>query len=226
MRAAADRNVGPELEARAAIAGRVARDIPEGWAVNLGIGIPTLVADLIPEGREVLIQSENGILGMGPTPSPNEADPWLVNAGKQLITLVPGASLFDHALSFTMIRGGHLDLCVLGALEVAENGDLANWSTSASDTAPAVGGAMDLAVGAKRIWVAMDHTTKKGESKLVGSCSYPLTAAGVVKRIYTNLAVIDVTPRGFELRELVDGVSFDDVQAQTGAKLRRLGEPD
>jgi 3-oxoadipate CoA-transferase beta subunit len=226
MRAAADRNVGPELEARAAIAGRVARDIPEGWAVNLGIGIPTLVADLIPEGREVLIQSENGILGMGPMPAANEADPWLVNAGKQLITLLPGASLFDHALSFTMIRGGHLDLCVLGALEVAENGDLANWSTSASDTAPAVGGAMDLAVGAKRIWVAMDHTTKKGDSKLVASCSYPLTAAGVVKRIYTNLAVIDVTARGFELRELVDGVSFDDVQAQTAAKLRRLGEPD
>ena len=226
MRAAADRNVGPELEARAAIAGRVARDIPEGWAVNLGIGIPTLVADLIPEGREVLIQSENGILGMGPTPSANEADPWLVNAGKQLITLVAGASLFDHALSFTMIRGGHLDLCVLGALEVAENGDLANWSTSASDTAPAVGGAMDLAVGAKRIWIAMDHTTKKGESKLAASCSYPLTAAGVVKRIYTNLAVIDVTPRGFELRECVDGVTFEDVQAQTAAKLRRLGEPD
>jgi 3-oxoadipate CoA-transferase beta subunit len=218
--------VGPQLEARKAIAMRVARDIPEGWHVNLGIGIPTLVGDLMPEGREVLFQSENGILGMGPAPEADARDPWLVNAGKQNVTLLKGASLFDHALSFTMIRGGHIDLCVLGALEVAENGDLANWSTSANDAAPAVGGAMDLAVGAKRIWVAMDHTTKDGVSKLVRQCAYPLTAAGVVKRIYTNLAVIAVTARGFEVTELVPGVDFATVQAKTDAKLHRAGVAD
>ncbi|MBF9233854.1 3-oxoacid CoA-transferase subunit B [Microvirga sp. BT350] len=212
---------GPGLDGRKAIARLIARDIPEGWHVNLGIGIPTLVGDLVPEGREVLFQSENGILGMGPAPDETLADPWLVNAGKQNVTLLPGASLFDHALSFTMIRGGHLDLCVLGALEVAENGDLANWSTSASDTAPAVGGAMDLAVGARRIWVAMEHTTKQGVSKLVRHCSYPLTASGVVKRIYTNLAVIDVTARGFEVIELIADVDFETVQARTDAKLHR-----
>lgn len=226
MRAAADRMVGSQLEARKAIAVRVARDIPEGWHVNLGIGIPTLVSDLVPEGREVIFQSENGILGMGPAPEEAARDPWLVNAGKQQVTLRKGASLFDHAVSFTMIRGGHLDLCVLGALEVAENGDLANWSTSANDSAPAVGGAMDLAVGAKRIWVAMDHTTKDGVSKLVRKCSYPLTASGVVKRVYTNLAVIDVTARGFEVTELLPGVDFDTVQARTDAKLYRAGVAD
>ncbi|TCR70639.1 3-oxoacid CoA-transferase subunit B [Bosea sp. BK604] len=220
MRAAADRMVGPELAARKLIAGRVARDIPEGWNVNLGIGIPTLVADLVPEGREVMFQSENGILGMGPAPE-GEVDPWLVNAGKQNVTLRPGASLFDHALSFAMIRGGHIDLCVLGALEVSERGDLANWSTSSNDTAPAVGGAMDLAVGAKRIWIAMDHTTKQGASKLVEQCSYPLTAAGCVKRIYTNLATIDVTERGFEVIELIGGTTFETVQTHTAAKLHR-----
>jgi 3-oxoadipate CoA-transferase beta subunit len=214
---------GPGLEDRKAIARRIARDIPEGWHVNLGIGIPTLVGDLVPEGREVLFHSENGILGMGPAPDEGNVDPWLVNAGKQNVTLLPGASLFDHALSFTMIRGGHLDLCVLGALEVAENGDLANWSTSANDSAPAVGGAMDLAVGAKRIWVAMEHTTRQGASKLVRKCSYPLTASGVVKRIYTNLAVIEVTPRGFEVLELADGIDFDTVQAHTDAKLHPAG---
>ena len=223
MRAAAERMVGPGLEARKAIARLVARDIPEGWHVNLGIGIPTLISDLVPAGREVLFQSENGILGMGPAADDETPDPWLVNAGKQNVTLLPGASLFDHTLSFTMIRGGHIDLCVLGALEVADNGDLANWSTSAADTAPAVGGAMDLAVGARRIWVAMDHTTKQGASKLVSACSYPLTAAGVVKRVYTNLAVLDVTPRGFEVRELLDGVDFESVQARTDAKLHRAG---
>ncbi len=226
MRAAAERMVGPELENRRAIAASVARDIPEGWHVNLGIGIPTLVSDLVPEGREVLIQSENGILGMGPAPDDENADPWLINAGKQTVTLLKGASLFDHATSFAMIRGGHIDLCVLGALEVAENGDLANWSTSANDTAPAVGGAMDLATGAKRIWVAMDHTTKQGKSKLVSACAYPLTAAGVVKRVYTNLGVIEVTARGFELRDTAPGVTFENVQAHTDARLYRFGVAD
>jgi len=225
MRAAIDRMSGPELAGRRAIATRVARDIPEGWNVNLGIGIPTLVADLVPEGREVMFQSENGILGMGPAPA-GAVDPWLVNAGKQHVTLLNGASLFDHALSFAMIRGGHIDLCVLGALEVSENGDLANWSTSPHDSAPAVGGAMDLAVGAKRIWIAMDHTTKQGEAKLVRACSYPLTAAGCVKRIYTNLAVIDVTARGFEVVELAPEIDFETVQARTNAKLRRGGAAD
>jgi 3-oxoadipate CoA-transferase beta subunit len=209
------------LDGRKAIAARIARDIAEGWHVNLGVGIPTLVADLVPAGREVLFHSENGILGMGPAPAPTAIDPWLINAGKQHVTLVPGASLFDHALSFAMIRGGHIDLCVLGALEVAENGDLANWSTSANDTAPAVGGAMDLAVGAKRVWVAMEHVTKQGGSKLVTACSYPLTAARCVDRIYTNLATINVTPRGFELIELAAGASFDDVQARTDGRLYR-----
>jgi 3-oxoadipate CoA-transferase beta subunit len=226
MRAAADRMVGQELENRRAIAAAVARDIPEGWHVNLGIGIPTLVSDLVPQGREVLIQSENGILGMGPAPEEEDIDPWLINAGKQPVTLLKGASLFDHTMSFAMIRGGHIDLCVLGALEVAENGDLANWSTSANDTAPAVGGAMDLAAGAKRIWVAMDHTTKDGKSKLVSNCSYPLTATGIVKRVYTNLAVIEVTPRGFELRDLAPNVSFETVQSRTDAKLHRLHQAD
>ena len=213
-----------EPNSRTEVATRVARDIPEGWNVNLGIGIPTMVADLVPEGREVVFHSENGILGMGPACEP--PDPWLVNAGKINVSLVSGASLFDQAQSFAMIRGGHLDLCVLGALEVAENGDLANWSTSANDTAPAVGGAMDLAVGAKRIWVAMEHTTKQGASKLVRKCTYPLTAASIVRRVYTNLAVIDVAPRGFELAELAPGITFDQVQQQTDAKLYRAGEPD
>ena len=158
---------------------------------------------------------------MGPLADPDDVDPWLVNAGKQDVTLLPGASLFDHSLSFAMIRGGHLELCILGAYQVASNGDLANWSISETDSAPAVGGAMDLAIGAQNIWIAMDHTTKTGESKLVDTCTYPLTASGVVKRIYTNLAVIDVTERGFLLRSLMEGVDFDTVQARTDAKLHR-----
>jgi 3-oxoadipate CoA-transferase, beta subunit len=206
---------------RRRIAERIARDIPEGWHVNLGIGIPLLVGDFLASDREVLLHSENGILGMGPLVAAGEADPWLVNAGKQDISLLPGASLFDHALSFSIIRGGHLDLCILGAFEVAENGDLANWSTSASDAAPAVGGAMDLAVGAQRIWIAMEHCAKGGASKLVKRCTYPLTGAGVVKRVYTDMAVIDVTPRGFELVEIVGDVDFETVQARTDAKLYR-----
>jgi len=209
------------LTDRQKIAARIAQDIPEGWNVNLGIGVPTLVSGFVPKGREVLFQSENGILGMGPLADPDDVDPWLVNAGKQDVTLLPGASLFDHSLSFAMIRGGHLELCILGAYQVASNGDLANWSISETDSAPAVGGAMDLAIGAQNIWIAMDHTTKTGESKLVDTCTYPLTASGVVKRIYTNLAVIDVTERGFLLRSLMEGVDFDTVQARTDAKLHR-----
>ncbi|MBO1360116.1 3-oxoacid CoA-transferase subunit B [Acetobacter sacchari] len=206
---------------RRAMAARVAHDIPEGWVCNLGIGIPTLVADCLPIDREVILHSENGILGMGPSPAPEDIDPWVINAGKQNVTLLDGASLFHHADSFAMIRGGHIDLCILGAFEVAENGDLANWATSAEDAAPAVGGAMDLAVGAKRIWVVTEHTTKDGAPKLVSHCSYPLTAPGVVDRIYTNLAVIDVTSRGFEVAEIVPGLSFEALQAQTGAVLHR-----
>ena len=187
---------------RTAMAARVAQDIPEGWFVNLGIGMPTMVADHIPPQREVIFHSENGILGMGPAPAADAVDPWLINAGKQPVTLLPGASLFHHADSFAIIRGGHLDLCVLGAFEVAANGDIANWATSENDSAPAVGGAMDLTAGARRLWVLMEHTTKDGKPKLVEACSYPLTAAGVVSRVYTNLAVLDVVKgRGFVLAE-------------------------
>ncbi|NHN86358.1 3-oxoacid CoA-transferase subunit B [Acetobacter musti] len=204
---------------RKQIAARIAQDIPEGWYVNLGIGIPTLIADAIPEGREVILHSENGILGFGPAPDPDKIDPWLINAGKQHVTLRPGGSFFHHADSFAIIRGGHLDLCVLGAFEVSANGDLANWATSAQDSAPAVGGAMDLAVGTKRVWVATEHTTRDGKPKLVESCAYPLTAQGVVGRIYTNLAVIDVTEGRFVVREMVPGLSREDLQKQTGARL-------
>ncbi|MFC3026368.1 3-oxoacid CoA-transferase subunit B [Roseomonas sp. CGMCC 1.13459] len=206
---------------RQGMAARVARDIPEGWFVNLGIGIPTMVADHVPVEREVILHSENGILGMGPAPEAGKGNAWLVNAGKQQVTLRPGGSFFHHADSFGMIRGGHIDLCVLGAFEVAENGDIANWATSENDSAPAVGGAMDLAAGAKRLWVVMDHTTKDGRPKLVEACGYPLTAPGAVQRIYTNLAVVDVVQgRGFVLREiLAEGMSLAELQAQTGAVL-------
>src|SRR5690349_20131875 len=182
---------------RAEMAARVARDIPEGWYVNLGIGIPTLVADHVPAEREVIFHSENGVLGMGPAPPKDAIDPWLINAGKQYVTLRAGGCFVHHADSFAMIRGGHLDLCVLGAFEVAQNGDLANWATSERDTAPAVGGAMDLAAGAQRLWDITEHTTKDGRSKLVERCTYPLTAVNAVSRVYTTLAVLDVTPRGF-----------------------------
>lgn len=203
---------------RTAMAARVARDIPEGWFVNLGIGMPTMVADHIPPEREVIFHSENGILGMGPAPAPDAVDPWLINAGKQPVTLVPGASLFHHADSFAIIRGGHLDLCVLGAFEVAANGDIANWATSENDSAPAVGGAMDLTAGARRLWVLMEHTTKDGRPKLVEACSYPLTAAGMVSRVYTNLAVLDVVKgRGFVLVEAAPGVGVEEIRAKTAA---------
>ena len=205
---------------RTQMAARVAQDIPEGWFVNLGIGIPTMVADHVPVEREVILHSENGILGMGPAPEKDKVNAWLVNAGKQPVTLRPGGSFFHHADSFGMIRGGHIDLCVLGAFEVAANGDIANWATSENDTAPAVGGAMDLAAGAKRLWVVMEHTTKDGAPKLVERCSYPLTAMGAVQRVFTNLAVIDVVPgRGFVVREIVPGLSLADLQAKTGATL-------
>lgn len=202
------------------IAARLASDIPDGWYVNLGIGLPTMVADHIPEGREIVFHSENGILGMGPQPEPDELDTWIINAGKQNVTLMPGASLFHHADSFVMIRGGHIDLCVLGAFEVAENGDLANWTTESNDRVPAVGGAMDLAAGARNVWVMTTHTTKSGAPKLVEACSYPLTAGGVVNRIYSELAVIEVTREGFFVTHMADGLSRKELQAKTGAPLR------
>ena len=201
------------------MAARLARDIPEGWYVNLGIGMPTMVSDHVPLEREVVFHSENGVLGMGPAPAPADRDPWLINAGKQHVTLRPGGSYFHHADSFAIIRGGHLDLCVLGAFEVAENGDIANWATSENDFAPAVGGAMDLAAGARRLWVIMEHSTKDGRPKLVRRCGYPLTAVGAVKRIYTNLAVLDVTPAGFSVVDILPGLSREDLQARTGAGL-------
>jgi 3-oxoadipate CoA-transferase beta subunit len=204
---------------RTQMAARAAQDIPEGWYVNLGIGIPTLISDHVPMDREVILHSENGILGMGPLAPKDAIEPWLVNAGKQYVTLRKGGSYCHHADSFAMIRGGHLDLCVLGAFEVAENGDIANWATSENDTAPAVGGAMDLAAGAKRLWVLMEHTTKDGRPKLVRRCSYPLTALGCVKRVYTNLAVLDVTARGFVVVDMLPGLSRTELQARTEAEL-------
>ena len=211
--------VEPKPLSRRQMAARVAADIPEGWIVNLGIGIPTLVADHVPAEREVNFHSENGVIGVGPVPSEEARDPWLINAGKQHVTLRPGGAYVHHADSFALIRGGHLDLCVLGAFEVAENGDIANWTTGANGRAPAVGGAMDLAVGARRLWVVMEHTTKDGRPRLVRRCAYPLTAPGVVRRIYTNLAVIDVAPRGFVVREMVPGLTLEALAARTDAPL-------
>ena len=202
------------------IAQRIAADIRDGWYVNLGIGMPTTVGNYIPAEREVVIHSENGVLGVGPAQDPPRSEPWLVNAGKQYVTMLPGGSFCHHADSFAMIRGGHLDLCVLGAFQVAENGDIANWATSENDTAPAVGGAMDLCVGVKNLWVSMIHTTKDGEPKIVRKCSYPLTAQRVVKRIYTDLAVIEVTPDGLEVVDMVDGLTLDALQDVTEAPLR------
>jgi len=204
---------------RAEMAARVARDIPEGWYVNLGIGAPLQVADYVPADREVIFHSENGVLGMGPAPAGEEINRWLINAGKQYVTLRSGGAYMHHADSFGLIRGGHLDLCVLGAFQVADNGDIANWSISDNDSAPAVGGAMDLAVGARRVWVLMEHRTKSGESRLVRRCTYPLTALGVVKRVYTNLAVLDVTPEGFAVRDMVEGLTLDALQKVTHAPL-------
>jgi 3-oxoadipate CoA-transferase beta subunit len=207
------------------MAARVARDIPEGACVNLGIGLPTLVANHLPADREILLHSENGILGMGPAPAAGQEDPDLINAGKQPVTALPGAAYFHHADSFAMMRGGHLDICVLGAFQVAANGDLANWHTGAPDAIPAVGGAMDLAIGARQVFIMMEHLTRSGESKLVAHCTYPLTGLGCVSRIYTDLAVIDVTPQGFVAREWVAGLDFDELARLTGAPLIRGNAP-
>ncbi|SMF03098.1 3-oxoadipate CoA-transferase beta subunit [Trinickia caryophylli] len=201
------------------MARRVARDIPEGAYVNLGIGLPTKVANYLPKDREIFLHSENGLLGMGPAPAPGEEDPELINAGKEPVTLLEGGCFFHHGDSFAMMRGGHLDICVLGAFQVSARGDLANWHTGAPDAIPAVGGAMDLAIGAKQVFVMTDHLTKSGECKIVERCTYPLTGIGCVDRIYTDLAVIDVTPRGLEVIEIVDGVSFDALQAVTPVPL-------
>jgi 3-oxoadipate CoA-transferase beta subunit len=201
------------------IAARVARDIPEGAYVNLGIGLPTMVTKHLPPELDIFLHSENGLLGMGPPPAPGEEDEDLINAGKQPVTLLPGGAYFHHADSFAMMRGGHLDICVLGAFQVSAAGDLANWHTGAADAIPAVGGAMDLAIGAKRVFVMMEHQTKDGASKIVPECTYPLTGVRCVSRIYTDLAVIDVTPQGLVVREMVDGLSFDELQRITGVPL-------
>ncbi len=194
------------------MAARIARDIPDGSYVNLGIGLPTLVANHLAPDREVFLHSENGILGMGPAPARGEEDPDLLNAGKQPVTLLAGGAYFHHADSFAMIRGGHVDICVLGAFQVSVAGDLANWHTGEPDTIPAVGGAMDLAAGARRVFVMMEHLTKKGDPKVVARCTYPLTAARCVSRIYTDLAVLDVAPGGLTVVDLVDGLSLAELR--------------
>lgn len=209
---------------REEMAQRLAQDIANGSYVNLGIGIPELVAKFVPEGRTFIYHTENGLLGMGPSPAEGEADPELINAGKRHVTANPGSAYFHHADSFAMIRGGHLDLSVLGAMQIAQNGDLANWSTGKPGAIPAVGGAMDLVAGVKQVFVITQHCTKTGDPKLVESCSYPLTGRGIVDRVYTNLAVIDVTPDGFQVVELCPGVEFETVQELTGAPLRSASE--
>jgi 3-oxoadipate CoA-transferase beta subunit len=198
------------------LAARVAQDIFDGATVNLGIGQPTLVANHIPAGREVLLHSENGILGMGPAPAPGEEDYDLINAGKQPVTLLPGGSYFHHTDSFAMMRGGHLDICVLGAFQVSTTGDLANWSTGEPGAIPAVGGAMDLAIGAKQTWVMMDLLTKQGASKIVPRCTYPLTGIGCVKRIYTDLATFACTAQGLQLIDTVDGLAHAELERMVG----------
>ena len=204
---------------REAMARRLAQDIPNGSYINLGIGIPELVAKFVPEGRTFIYHTENGLLGMGPSPEEGQEDPELINAGKRHVTANPGAAYFHHADSFAMIRGGHLDLSILGAMQISQSGDLANWSTGKPGAIPAVGGAMDLVAGVKKVFVLTQHTTKTGEPKLVESCTYPLTGQKVVDRIYTDLAVIDITPAGFQIVELAPGVPFEHVQAMTGAPL-------
>ncbi len=201
------------------MAARVARDIPEGAYVNLGIGLPTLVANHLPRDKDIFLQSENGLLGMGPAPAPGEEDADLINAGKQPVTLLAGGAFFHHADSFAMMRGGHLDYCVLGAFQVSVGGDLANWHTGAPDAIPAVGGAMDLAIGARRTFVMMEHLTRSGESKLVERCSYPLTGIGCVSRIYTDLAVIDVTAQGLQLVETFNGLGLDELRRLSGVPI-------
>ncbi|WP_213303114.1 3-oxoacid CoA-transferase subunit B [Paraburkholderia sacchari] len=201
------------------MAQRVAQDIPEGAYVNLGIGVPTLVANHLDPSKEIFLHSENGLLGMGPAPAPGQEDDELINAGKQHVTLLTGGAFFHHADSFAMMRGGHLDYCVLGAFQVSVKGDLANWHTGAPDAIPAVGGAMDLALGAKQVFVMMELLTKQGESKLVSECSYPVTGVGCVGRIYTDLAVFDVTPEGLAVREIYSDIDFDALQKLAGVSL-------
>jgi 3-oxoadipate CoA-transferase, beta subunit len=205
---------------RTEMAERVARDIPDGAVVNLGIGLPTLVANHLPQDREVLLHSENGVLGMGPAPAPGAEDWDLINAGKQAVTLLPGGSYFHHADSFAMMRGGHLDFCVLGAFQVSVSGDLANWHTGGPDAIPAVGGAMDLAIGAKKTYVMMEHLTKSGESKIVPTCTYPLTGVGCVSRVYTDLATIDITPQGLRVIDMVEGLDIAELQRLSGVPLQ------
>ena len=201
------------------LAARVAQDIHEGATVNLGIGMPTLVANHIPATREVILHSENGILGMGPAPADGEEDYDLINAGKQPVTLLKGGAFFHHADSFAMMRGGHLDICVLGAFQVSSTGDLANWSTGEPGSIPAVGGAMDLAIGARQTWVMMDLLTKEGESKVVDKCSYPLTGIGCVKRIYSDLAVLACSPQGLTLIDKVDGLTHAELEELVGLRI-------
>ena len=205
-----------QKRSKEALAQRVAQDIPDGAYVNLGIGMPTRVANHIPAGREVILQSENGILGMGPAPAAGDEDYDLINAGKQPVTLLPGGAYFHHADSFAMMRGGHLDICVLGAFQVSSTGDLANWSTGEPGAIPAVGGAMDLAIGARQTWVMMDLLTKQGQSKVVAQCSYPLTGMGCVKRIYTELATLQCTPQGLRLIDKVDGLAHAELEKLVG----------
>lgn len=201
------------------MAKRVAQDIPDGAVVNLGIGLPTLVANHIPADREVVLHSENGVIGMGAAPMAGQEDYDLINAGKQPVTLLPGGCYFHHADSFAMMRGGHLDVCVLGAFQVSQSGDLANWHTGSPDAIPAVGGAMDLAIGAKKTFVMMEHCTKQGVSKIVPQCTYPLTGIGCVSRIYTELAVLDVSASGMTVVDMVEGLTFEALQGMTAAHL-------
>ena len=201
------------------IAERVAQDIPDGAYVNLGIGLPTKIANYLPQDKDVFLHSENGLLAFGAAPEPGQEDPELINAGKEFVTMLTGGAFFHHGDSFAIMRGGHLDICVLGAFQVAENGDLANWHTGAPDAIPAVGGAMDLAVGAKKVYVTMDHVTKKGEAKIVSQLSYPATGLKCVDRIYTDLCVIEVTAEGMKVIEKVSGLSFEVLQAMTEAQL-------
>ncbi len=202
------------------LAQRIAQDIPDGACVNLGIGQPTLIANYLPADKEILLHSENGILGMGPTPDEQNIDPDLINAGKQPVTLLPGGSFFHHGDSFAMMRGGHLDICVLGAYQVSVTGDLANWSTGSADSIPAVGGAMDLAIGAKKVFVMTDHLTKKGQCKIVERCTYPLTGIGCIDRIYTDMAVMDITPDGIVVREIFGDITPEYLQEITPVKLQ------
>jgi 3-oxoadipate CoA-transferase, beta subunit len=202
------------------MAARVAQDMPDGAYVNLGIGMPTLVANHLPPGLEIILHSENGILGMGPAPDKANEDFDLINAGKQPVTLLPGGAYFHHNDSFAMMRGGHLDICVLGAFQVSERGDLANWHTGEADAIPAVGGAMDLAIGAKQTWVMMDLLTKQGQSKVVPACTYPLTGLACVSRIYTDLATLEVTDQGLKLIDAVSGLLHADLEALIGLKIQ------